>query len=200
MVESLETRAIPSVVPMIAASLGSRAAGLPLASSAAETGTLTRLGAAKRSFFAAYRTTYYVGPPLETSDAAQVFMKGGGTSSCFLHGNLELAFYPPKDPAGLTTGQAGLIGKSVSNTGDQLGVDLAGYTGPIVPHRVITMGWTVNGSSGGTFSGSTGSGIVQIRLHPGGHIAGNGPGGAGVADVIFRGQVATAGVYDITRV
>ena len=197
LVETLESRAIPSVVPMIASSIGSRASAPP---SPAETASLTPLGAAKRSFFAAFRTSYYIGRPLETDKSAQVFLRGGGTSSSFLHGNLLLAFYPPTDPNGLTTGQAALIGKSVSNTGDQLGVDLAGYAGPVLPGRVITLGWTVNGASGGTFANATGSGTVQIRLHPGAHNAGNGPGGAGVANVIFRGTVATAGVYNITRI
>ena len=197
LIEALESRAIPSVVPMITSAIGSTA---PAHSSPAETASLTPLGAAKRSFVAAFRTTYYIGTPLETNNSAQVFLRGGGTSNTFLHGNLLLAFYPPTDTNGLTTGQAGLIGKSVSNTGDQLGVDLAGYAGPILPGRVITLGWTVNGASGGTFSNASGSGTVQIRLHPGAHDSGNGPGGAGVANVIFRGTVTTAGVYNITRI
>ncbi len=125
-------------------------------------------------------------------------MRGGGTSSAFLHGDFQLAFYPPAVPGGATTGVAALTVKNVSNTGDQLGLDLAGVVPPPTPGRPFVLNWTVNGTSGGSFAGAVGSGTVQIRLRPGARLR-HDSGGAGVADVIFRGSVVTTGVNDITR-
>jgi hypothetical protein len=195
--EPLEARGLLSVTPMLA---GARRVAVSLAppgpSSPAAAATPTPLYAARSTFFAAYRGPYYVGPPRMTDQSGQIYLRGGGTSNMFLHGNLQLALYPPADPNAPTTGAAALIGKSVENTGDLLGLDLSGPVSRPTPGVPFVLGWTVNVNSGGTFSDATGSGTVEIRLRPG---AGTRE-GAGVAEVIFRGNVYATGLYNITRV
>ncbi len=198
--EPLETRDLPSVAALLAAGYRYIEAPSPRLQAATPTmGAPTPHELARRTFFAAFRGVYYVGPPRLTDQSAQFYLRGGGTSNAFLHGDLQLAFYPPAASGGETTGVAALTAKSVSNTGDQLGLDLNGVVPPPRPGLPFVLNWTVNGTSGGSFAGATGSGTVEIRLRPGARLRFESS-GAGVADVIFRGSVVTSGVNDITRV
>jgi hypothetical protein len=58
--------------------------------------------------------------------------------------------------------------------------------------------WTVVSSSGGTFSGGTGQGTVELHYQPGGKLPARAQ-SAAVAGVIFRGLIDTNGVTNILR-
>ena len=48
-----------------------------------------------------------------------------------MHGDLQMAIYPPADPSGQATGLAALIVKNVSNSGNLLVLDLQGDTASV---------------------------------------------------------------------
>ena len=95
-------------------------------------------------------------------------MYGGGISSAFLHGDLQLAFAIPKDATQPITGQATLTVKNVSNTGNQLILDLQADPGSLdQAGRPTRFTWTQNPASGGIFTNGSGSGSAQIQYTPG---------------------------------
>ncbi len=126
--------------------------------------------------------------------ASQVFIKGGGISSAFLHGDVQMAAYTPVAPGMTTTGLAVLIVKNVTNSGNLLVLDLVGDTSTLDrAGRPTRFNWTVNGASGGTFSGATGQGTLEVRYQPDGRAQAR----AGSVGLIFRGSIDTNGVSDI---
>jgi hypothetical protein len=154
---------------------------------------------ARRAFVAKFAGNFITGPGRLTDQASQSFISGGGTSSAFLHGDLQMAVYVPRDPSSNTTGLAALIVKNVSNTGNLLVLDLQGDTQSLDgAGRPTRFTWTVDGSSGGTFSGADGQGTVEIRYRPGGQLPKRAS-SAGNAAVIFRGFLNTNGVTNILR-
>ena len=58
-------------------------------------------------FVAKFSGPFVTGPGRFIDQASQTFIKGGGTSSAFLHGNLQMAVYTPVDPNGQTTRHRG---------------------------------------------------------------------------------------------
>lgn len=72
-----------------------------------------------------------VDTPRMTDQADSIYLAGGGNSSQFQHGDVQLAFYPTLDPAGIATGDASLTVKNVSNTGNALLLSLES-DGPLV--------------------------------------------------------------------
>ena len=109
---------------------------------------------ARQRFVAKFSGPFVTGAGRFLDQASQTFITGGGMSSAFLHGNLQVALYTPVNPKGQTTGIAALIVKNVSNTGNLLVLDLQGDTQSLDGGgRPTRFTWTVDGSSGGTFSG-----------------------------------------------
>jgi hypothetical protein len=154
---------------------------------------------ARRAFVAKFSGRFTTGPGRLTDQSSQTFINGGGTSSAFLHGDLQMAVYTPRDPSAGTTGTAALIVKNVSNSGNLLVLDLVGDATAVDPAgRPTRFTWTVNGGSGGAFSGAVGQGTVEIRYRPGGKVPRRAT-SAGGAGVIFQGSIDTNGVTNVLR-
>jgi hypothetical protein len=198
LVERLEGRDLPTAPALLAGPVSSVNLGSLLAQAGPQaTATVPHLPTphelARQKFAAKFSGSFITGRGRFSDQASQTFIKGGGTSNDFLHGDLQMAVYTPIDPAGETTGIAALIVKNVSNSGNLLILDLRGDTASL-DHtgRPTRFTWTVNGSSGGTFSGAAGEGTVEIRYRPGGKLAAR-------AGVIFRGRIETNGVTNVLR-
>jgi hypothetical protein len=161
-------------------------------------GVPTKHEAARRAFTANFSGPYTAGPGRTTGQALSVNAIGGGTSNQFLHGDVQLATFTPVDPTQQVTGTAALYDKNASNTGSILVLDLTGDrpTNPANPPTTFT--WTVDSSSGGAFSNSTGQGTLEIRYARTGKVAARAS-QAGRAFIIFRGQLNTTGVQNILR-
>lgn len=201
-VERLESRDLPTAPTLLAGSTGaSLAASLaPSTQQAADVAQVpTPREQLREAFSARFAGSFVTGRGRFTDQASQTFLKGGGNSNAFLHGDLQMAFYPPKDPADPTPGTAALIVKNVSNSGNLLVLDLQG-DGQSFDRagRPTRFTWTVDGSSGGTFSGATGQGTVQISYRPSGRLPG-GATGAGSFGATFRGSIMTTSVTNVLR-
>lgn len=154
---------------------------------------------ARQKFNARFAGSFATGAGRFTDQAMQVYVKGGGTSSAFLHADIQMALYTPADPTGQTTGTAALIVKNVTNSGNLLVLDLQGDTTTLDrAGRPTHFTWTVDGSSGGTFGGATGQGTVDIYYRGGGKLPRQAK-GAGSVGVIFKGLIDTNGVTNLLR-
>lgn len=199
--ERLETRDLLSVVPSLAARgrPPERLAPLAALGDSNPPGRPTPHEVARRAFVAKFDGPFVTGPGRTTAQAFQSLLQGGGTSNMFLHGNLLMGLFVPKDPAEPITGLAMLVVKNVSDTGDLLLLDLQGdATSFDRQGRPTHLTWTVNGGSGGTFTDAEGEGTVEIRYRPGGRLPRRAS-AAGQAGVMFYGQISTTGVTNIVR-
>jgi hypothetical protein len=114
-------------------------------------------------FNAKFQGNYTVGPARSPGFATQLYMYGGGTSSSFLHGDIQLAYYVPTDDSQPAVGMANLIVKNITDTGNQLGADFQSVPGAIDrAGRPNQFTWTVNSNSGGAFGGAEGSGTLHL--------------------------------------
>jgi hypothetical protein len=156
-----------------------------------------------RPFIAKFQGPIVVGPPRATGQISQTYMFGGGNSSAFLHGDLQLGLFTPADPSQPIIGQATLTVKNVSNTGNQLIVDLTSVPAAVDRHgRPTLFTWTQNAASGGIFTNGDGSGTMQLIYSPGRF-----PGQshlhqirtAGNVGVIFRGTLGTTNLNSTIR-
>jgi hypothetical protein len=201
-VERLEGRDLPTAPALLAGTVAPVHPGSTLSqtqAAAAVPPEPTPHELARQKFVAKFSGSFITGPPRFTDQASQTFIKGGGTSNDFLHGDVQMAVYTPVDPNGETTGIAALIVKNVTNSGNLLVLDLQGDTTSLDrAGRPTRFTWTVDGSSGGTFSDSTGEGTVEIHYWPGAKLPARAR-SAGGAGVIFRGQIETNGVTNLLR-
>ena len=126
-------------------------------------------------------------------------MFGGGISTAFLHGDLQLAFAMPKDPTQPIVGQAVMTVKNVSNTGNQLILDLqADPTSLDRAGRPTRFTWTQNPASGGIFTNGSGSGTLQIQYTPGGKRPPR-TFASGTAGVLFQGLLYATNLTNTLR-
>jgi hypothetical protein len=191
-IEGLETRNLLTLSPVLLAVSPIFHQALP-----AQTDGLTPREMVRERFTATFSGQFTQGPGRFTSQASQIFVSGGGLSSAFRHGDLQLALFIPKDPSAAVTGEAFLIVKNVSNSGNLLDLDLQTTPQQLDPNgRPTLLTWTVGGSSGGTFNGATGSGTLEIRYRPFGRANRRGV-SAGGANVLFHGQINTIGVGNV---
>jgi hypothetical protein len=199
-VEGLEVRDVLSSAALIASSGGLNLIPpsttiVPL--QASETPTPHEL--ARERFSARFKGPFVVGLPRFTDQVSQTYIFGGGISSAFLHGDLQLAFTVPKDPAQLIVGQAVMTVKNVSNTGNQLIVDLQGDPASVDrAGRPTRFTWTQNPSSGGIFTNGSGSGSLQIQYSPGGRRPLRSF-SSGTAGVLFQGTIYTTNLNNTLR-
>jgi hypothetical protein len=199
--ETLEGRELLSIAPYLyaaqAAQEFARLKATDVAASPASNGVPTPHELARQRFTASYTGQVLFGPGRTTAQLSQAFFVGAMTSSAFLHGNLVMSVITPIDPTQSVTGQAALIVRNVSNSGNELILDLQG--GPpsaTTPPTHLT--WTVNGSSGGAFTNATGQGTVDIRYRRFTHPTASGT-QAAVATVVFRGLLDTTGLNNVLR-
>lgn len=208
-VERLEFRDVPyapslltgsaSLANLLASTSRSAETATPPAA-ATETPQPTARELARQAFSAKFSGMYVAGPGRYTDQKAQFFISGGGMSTSFLKGDVQIGLFTPVDPSRPTTGIAALIDKNASNSGNILVLDLRGDTSSLdAAGRPTHFTWTVDGSSGGSFSGATGSGTLDIRYWTGGKRMANAP-RSGKAGVMFKGLVDTNGVTNILRV
>src|SRR4051812_37305488 len=166
--EGLELREVPSSSSLFAAStLLAAATGGPGSGGAGPNPSFS-IPLLYRPFSARFQGGYVVGTPRAAGQVSQTYMFGGGNSSAFLHGDLQLAYFTPADPAQPTFGQAVMIVKNVSNTGNELVLDLTSIPGVVDRRgRPTQFTWTVDPGSGGAFAGGVGSGTMRLIYSPG---------------------------------
>jgi hypothetical protein len=159
----------------------------------------------REQFRAVFSGPYQTGLPLFLDQSSRTEINGIGTSTDFLHGNLQLIVVTYKDapPPNLTYGTdqplqggATLLDKN-SNSSGYLTIDLQGdRTGLDSAGRPTQLTFTLNPFSGsgsftsGIFTLNSGSGTVTISYKPSGTTR---PGvtSKGMATVVFRGTVFT---------
>jgi hypothetical protein len=192
--EPVEPRILQSVVPIIALGrLRQQAQAQPLDGAP----TPTPIELKRIAFTARFNGNYAEGPGRNTNQSAQIYIKAAGNSSQFRHGSVQLGIFVPTDPTQSASGLAQISDKNVATTGSEISMDLAAVPGAVdAKGRPTEFKWTVNNNSAGVYLGSTGQGTLQIRYFPSGHHLH--AGFTGSTGLIFRGQITTTGVANIT--
>jgi hypothetical protein len=159
---------------------------------------LTSHEAAREAFTASFTGQAFFGPGRTTDEASQAYFIGTMTSSAFFHGRFQMDFFVPNDPTQPVTGQAALSDRNISNSGNQLIVDLTSTAPAGQAPQPTQWTWTVNGASGGTFANATGQGTARVfyrhLTRPDAHGT-----SSGVATVLFRGLVNTTGINNVLK-
>lgn len=169
---------------------------------ASTSGSPTPHERARENFTAVFYGPYVIGPARFTGDSSQTYTNSGGTSSSFLHGNLQLGFETPTSPSQGPTGTATLYPKNYLMTGSYLVLELQGSPANRRDGRATSFTYTVHSSSSGMYSNASGSGTVQLIYHPGPHGGGilhahGFP--TGNVSVIFRGTLILDGTVNPLR-
>jgi hypothetical protein len=197
--EGLEVREVLSVSALIASS-GGLTLPHPYAVNAQQTTMMPTPHEARREqFLAQFKGAFVTGAPRFTDQISQTYIRGGGTSNFFLHGDLQMAFAIPTDPSQPITGQAVMIVKNVANTGNELILDLlADPTSLDQRGQPTRFTWTVDPASGGLFTGATGQGTAQSHTFYGGRTPFNAK-NTGHAAVVFQGSIFISGLTSTLR-
>jgi hypothetical protein len=201
--EGLEIREVPSSTALIASSVLVPAAAGGAGSGGTGQGSSSPIPLLFRPFTARFQGGFVVGAPRAAGQISQTYMFGGGNSSAFLHGDLQLAYFTPADPTQPVFGQAVMIVKNVANTGNELIVDFTAVPGAVDRKgRPTLFTWTVDPASGGVFSQGAGSGTLRLIYSPG-HFPGQGhlhqAVTGGHLGVIFQGTVGTTNLTSTLR-
>lgn len=199
--ECLESKQLPSAALLLAAAQMrlSRQAARQLDTGSTSAGVPTPREARREQFVAKFMGTYITGGPQLTNESLRISVvarKGG--SNQFLHGVSLVAINLPADPTQPTTrATASIYPQNVATTGSALVLDLT--AAPTSSRRPTHFTWTVNGGSGGLYSGavSTAPGTLDIKYFPNKSL----PGGyeSGNAILVFHGQILTTGTGNIAR-
>lgn len=179
--------------------LSTAAASLPriAKAAAAETAVTPKFPLRYSKFTGLFQGSYTVGAARQPGFATQLYMTGGGNTSAFYHGNVQVAIYVPEDRSQPAIGQANLIPKGSGDSGDLLLVDLTAVPGQEDKGgRPNLFTWTVNDDSGGAFTSGEGSGTVQLFYFPSRRLP-RGAVAAGRLGLAFRGEVGVSGVAGI---
>jgi hypothetical protein len=196
--EVLEIREVLSSSSLIASSVL-----IPIAAGGADQNSTFTIPLLYRPFSARFQGGYVVGTPRAAGQVSQTYMFGGGNSSAFLHGDIQLAYFTPADPTQPVFGQATMIVKNVSNTGNLLVVDFTAVPGAVDRHgRPTEFTWTQDPASGGAFTQGAGSGTMRLIYSPG-HFPGQGhlthAITGGHLGVIFQGTIGTTNLNSTLR-
>src|SRR5262245_2210253 len=90
--EELEERAVPSSSALMAATGGLNPVNTSGSTSAAEVVVMpTRHEMLRQRFVAKFKGPFVIGKPRFTDQISQTYIFGGGTSTAFLHGDVQLA-------------------------------------------------------------------------------------------------------------
>lgn len=191
--EGLETRVVLS-----SSALLTSGALAPIRGAAADV-DVSKFPLRYRPFTAMFKGFYTAGPARSPGFSTQLYMYGGGTSSAFLHGDIQLAYYVPEDPAMPAVGQANMMDKNIGDTGNQLGANFTAVPGAVdKAGRPNLFTWTQNDLGGGSFNGGEGAGTLKVIYFPTRKVP-NGAAAAGRIGVIFRGEIGVTNIDDITR-
>jgi hypothetical protein len=151
-------------------------------------GTPTPHEQAREAFHAAFAGPQHTAGGRFSDQVQTLYIRGVGTSSFFLHGNLQLAFVTPADPAAPITGAAVLQDKN-TNSGGIVGLDLVADPGSLDRQgRPTRATFTADPNIyGGIFYFDTASGTVRIHYD------------RGIAQVAFSGTIYTNGLTSPLR-
>lgn len=157
-------------------------------------GRPTKATLRQSSFQATFVGPYHLGPGRTSAESRQVYIRGAGRSTAFLHGTLQLRFIVPTDPAVEPVGLAVLLDRNINNSG-QIGLDLTAVPGSTDRlGRVTRFTWTVdNIYSSGSYGNASGQGTLKVK-----YAAPPAPGKTSAASLIFRGHILSMGVGDPT--
>ena len=156
---------------------------------------------ARQRFVAKFVGPFTVGAGRFTGEAQQLYLRGSGGSSQFLHGDTQLAVITPADPTQPLGGSMSFFDRNI-NTNGSLGFELTANRATDLDsagrpvHLTITQ---VDGNvSGGVYAGAIATGTVDIRYKP------STPRSRtvfsqGTATVTVRAQLYTAGIGSILK-
>ena len=156
-----------------------------------------------RTFFrASFEGPFNVLPGRTDTEARQVFIRGKGTSSGFLHGNIQIHLVVLRDPTAPVIGTSAQQDRNINSAG-VLGFDLSGDPRLVDPQGLPTnFSYTIDiNLSAGTFTEASGQGTMQIRYtSQKRHFKGqHGGPGDGTAYVKIQGLVLTLGANNPNR-
>jgi hypothetical protein len=147
----------------------------------------------RQRFVFKFSGPFLQGPGRFSDEKSMMYITGVGSSTYFLHGDLQLGAVVPTDPARPTSGLAQSFDRNTSASssfgfsliGDPTSLDRFGRP----THFNISTDIT---TSGGLFGESTSQGTLHIRYHPSEN---HRPGtfSEGRADVVIRGSAYTLG-------
>jgi hypothetical protein len=156
-----------------------------------------------RTFFrASYEGPFNLLPGRTDTEARQVFIRGTGTSTAFLHGTIQIHLVVLQDQTAPVIGTSSQQDRSINN-GGLLGFNLNGDPQLLDKHGLPTnLTYTIDiNVVSGTFADASGQGTLQIRYTPQKrHFKGQrgGP-GDGTAFVKIQGLLLTQGTTNATR-
>ena len=192
--DQLETRDLPALSPVLLAQSPVFQNPIKKAQAAASDNPFLRFF----PFRATYSGQFFTGPGRQAGQASQLFYSGSGGSNSFLHGDIQMITVQFTDPTQPTVARVDLIAKNVTNSGNQLHMDLHAVPGAVdKAGRPTQFTWTVdNGNSGGTFNSSEGTGTLQIHYMPN---RSNGKNPSGGFNMLFKGQVGINGIDNVLK-
>jgi len=151
-----------------------------------------------QKFSARFQGGYLTSPARLDGFSTMLYMNGGGMSSMFLHGNIQVGYYIPADPTKPAVGRALVLPKSAIQSGSQMVLDLHAVPGAVdKAGRPTQFTWVLNKDSAAQYSSGDGSGTLQLIYTP--STRGRRGGGSGNLGVIITGQVGLTGVDDPLR-
>ncbi|WP_165073458.1 hypothetical protein [Paludisphaera rhizosphaerae] len=151
-----------------------------------------------QKFSARFQGGYLTSPARLDGFSTMLYMNGGGMSSMFLHGNIQVGYYVPTDTTKSVVGRVLILPKSAIQSGSQMVLDLHSIPGKVdKAGRPTEFTWTLNKDSAAQYSSSDGSGTLQLIYTP--STRGRRGGGSGNLGVIISGQVGLTGVDDPLR-
>jgi hypothetical protein len=143
---------------------------------------------AKQRFVAKLAGTFETAPGRYALQPLQGLVLTTGGSNQALRLQSQMQFFTYSSPSLPPNGQINLSTKNVGNTGNMLLLDLTADSTSDSHGLPTHYTWTVNGSSGGVWTGATGSGTLDVRFSTtsagGSHIKGK-------ATIVIQGRVVT---------
>lgn len=146
-------------------------------------GTPSPAEQARQAFYAVFNGPATVGPGRFSDQSSIQYIRGVGQSNFFFHGNLNLGFAVPTDPAKAPTGEALLQDKNTNSSG-AVGLILTPVPGAVDRQGRITRATFEADPNiySGIFFADTASGTVDSRYR------------GQMATVAFRGSIYTSGL------
>lgn len=192
--DQLETREMPALSPVLLAQSPIFQKPIKAVQAAASSNPFLRFF----PFRATYSGQFFTGPGRQAGQSGQLYYSGSGGSNSYLHGDIQMITVQFTDPSQPTVARVDLIAKNVTNSGNQLHMDLQAVPGAVdKAGRPTQFTWTVDdGNSGGTFNSAQGTGTVQIHYMPN---RANGQYPSGGFNMLFKGQIGVNGIDNVLR-
>lgn len=161
------------------------------------TGTPARHERARQAFAFKFAGAFVQGPGRYSDEATLVHVKGVGSSTFFLHGDIQIGAITPTDPARPTSGAATSFDRNI-NANSVFGLDMTGSTADVDAAGRPThfTAATDTNLSAGIFAEAPSTATVDIKYFPDGKAHPKGF-SAGRATVVIRGFVYSLGVANI---